>query len=101
MEYCIAAANSPFAPPNCSSSMFPNRGSGWSTRTVYISFFTWWYMHSPIHEKRDGSLECSDEARQSTQPRLNLTRNHIPFAASLAQHIASTVAGEVTFQLRG
>ena len=28
MEYCIAAASSPFAPPNCSSSMLPNLGSG-------------------------------------------------------------------------
>jgi hypothetical protein len=34
-------ASSPFAPPNCSSSMFPNLGSASSTRTVYISFFTW------------------------------------------------------------
>ena len=40
-EYSIAAANSPFAPPNCSRSMFPNRTSGSSTRTVNISFFTW------------------------------------------------------------
>src|SRR6188508_1965935 len=47
MEYCIAAASSPLAPPNCSSSMFPNLGSASSTRTVYISFFTWWYMSSP------------------------------------------------------
>src|SRR5579883_1159 len=26
IEYCIAAASSPFAPPNCSSSMLPKRG---------------------------------------------------------------------------
>jgi hypothetical protein len=39
-RYCIAAASSPLAPPNCSSSMFPNAGSGSSTRTVYISFLT-------------------------------------------------------------
>ena len=39
-EYCIAAASSPLAPPNCSSSMLPKRGSGSSTRTVYMSFFT-------------------------------------------------------------
>ena len=44
MEYCIAAASSPFAPPNCSSSMFPNRGSGVPTLTVYISFLIWWYI---------------------------------------------------------
>src|SRR5438105_3448049 len=44
MEYCIAAASSPFAPPNCSSSILPNRGSGVPTFTVYISFFMWWYM---------------------------------------------------------
>src|SRR5579883_2526554 len=44
MEYCIAAANSPFAPPNCSSSMLPNRGSGAPTWSVYISSLTWWYM---------------------------------------------------------
>ena len=41
IEYCIAAASSPFAPPNCSSSMLPNRGSGVPTLTVYISFFMW------------------------------------------------------------
>ena len=40
-EYCMAAASSPLAPPNCSSSMLPNLGSGSSTRTVYISFLTW------------------------------------------------------------
>jgi nucleoside-diphosphate-sugar epimerase len=40
-EYCMAAASSPFAPSYCSSSMVPNRGSGSSTRTVYMSFFTW------------------------------------------------------------
>ena len=33
IEYCIAAANSTFAPPNCSSSMLPNRGSGCTTHT--------------------------------------------------------------------
>lgn len=44
IEYCIAAASSPFAPPNCSKSIFPNRGSGSSTRTVYMSFLTWWYI---------------------------------------------------------
>src|SRR5688572_11586014 len=44
MEYCIAAASSPLAPPNCSSSMLPKAGSGVPTRTVYISFLTWWYM---------------------------------------------------------
>ena len=36
----IAAASSPFAPPNCSRSILPKRGSGSSTRTVYISFLT-------------------------------------------------------------
>lgn len=41
IEYCIAAASSPLAPPNCSSSMLPKRGSGSSTRTVNISFLTW------------------------------------------------------------
>ena len=30
MEYCIAAASSPLAPPNCSRSMRPNFGSGFS-----------------------------------------------------------------------
>ena len=29
------------APPNCSSSILPNRGSGCPMRTVYISFFMW------------------------------------------------------------
>src|SRR5579883_2962494 len=43
----MAAASSPFAPPNCSRSMFPNRGSGSSTRTVNINFFTWWNITSP------------------------------------------------------
>src|SRR5690349_13352832 len=43
----MAAASSPLAPPNCSSSMFPNRASGVPTRTVYINVFTWWYM-SPL-----------------------------------------------------
>jgi hypothetical protein len=32
-RYCMAAASSPFAPPNCSRSMLPNFGSGISTRT--------------------------------------------------------------------
>ena len=32
------AASSPFAPPNCSSSILPNWGSGLPTFTVYISF---------------------------------------------------------------
>jgi tetratricopeptide (TPR) repeat protein len=40
----LHAASSPLAPPNCSSSMLPNLGSGSSTRTVYISLLTWWYM---------------------------------------------------------
>ena len=40
-EYCMAAASSPFAPPNCSSSIRPNFGSGVPTRTVYMSFLTW------------------------------------------------------------
>src|SRR5215208_3611051 len=48
MEYCMAAASSPFAPPNCSSNIFPKRGSGSSTRTVYMSFLTWWYMGWPL-----------------------------------------------------
>jgi hypothetical protein len=39
--------NSPLAPPNCSNNIFPNFGSGSPTSTVYISFFTWWYIHSP------------------------------------------------------
>src|SRR5690606_29963880 len=46
-EYCIAAASSPLAPPNCSSNILPNAGSGTSTLTVYISFLTWWYMGPP------------------------------------------------------
>src|SRR5258705_3042278 len=44
MEYCIAAASSPLAPPNCSSNILPKRGSGLPTFTVYISFFMWWYI---------------------------------------------------------
>ncbi len=37
-----------FAPPNCSSSMLPNRGSGVPTFTVYINFFMWWYIVLPF-----------------------------------------------------
>src|SRR5581483_2114934 len=44
MEYCMAAASSPFARPNCSSSMLPKRGSGTPIRTVYINCLTGWYM---------------------------------------------------------
>src|ERR1700742_3460509 len=43
MEYCMAAASSPFAPPNCSRSILPKAGSGVPTSTVYINSFTWWY----------------------------------------------------------
>ena len=32
---------SPFAPPNCSSSMFPKTTSGVPTFTVYINFLIW------------------------------------------------------------
>jgi hypothetical protein len=34
----MAAANSPLAPPNCSRSMLPKRGSGVPTRTVNMCF---------------------------------------------------------------
>jgi hypothetical protein len=40
MEYCMAAASSPLAPPNCSSTMLPKRGSGAPMWTVYISCLT-------------------------------------------------------------
>ena len=40
-EYCMAAASSPLAPPNCSRSMLPNLGSGVPIRTVYMSFLMW------------------------------------------------------------
>jgi hypothetical protein len=36
-EYGIAATSSPFAPPHCSSSLLPKRGSGGPTRTVNMS----------------------------------------------------------------
>ncbi len=41
IEYCMAAASSPLAPPNCSRSIRPNRGSGSPIRTVYMSFLMW------------------------------------------------------------
>jgi len=39
IEYCMAAASSPLAPPNCSSSMLPNFGSGSSTRPCTWAFW--------------------------------------------------------------
>src|SRR5437868_814982 len=62
MEYCIAAASSPFAPPNCSSNMLPNSGSGSSTRTVYISFLMWWYIDFSIEVELEPRL-LTTEAR--------------------------------------
>src|ERR1041384_4555862 len=44
----MAAASSPFAPPNCSNNIFPKRGSGVPTFTVYMSFLMWWYIAAPI-----------------------------------------------------
>ena len=55
-------------------------------------------VHSVVNVDELQLLECLDEARQSTQPRLNPTSNHIPRAKpSSAQHVASTVAGELAF----
>lgn len=42
-----AAPNSPFAPPNCSSSIFPNFGSGIPISMVYINVLIRWYMNAP------------------------------------------------------
>ena len=39
MEYCIAAASSPFAPPNCSRSMLPKRRIGFANPDGVHEFF--------------------------------------------------------------
>src|ERR1700756_912028 len=48
MVYCIAAASSPLAPPNCSRRRLPNFASGVPILTVYMSFLMWWYIEPQI-----------------------------------------------------
>src|SRR5215203_3961846 len=51
--------------------MLPKRGSGSSTRTVYISFFTWWYMENPIIPVSGDQGEHAPDAGVPASGKLN------------------------------
>src|ERR1700687_259281 len=70
MEYCRAAASSPLAPPNCSSSMLPKRGSSVPTFTVvhqslHVVIHLFYFLDVCRSPKSRGRREDENSGRQS------------------------------------
>jgi hypothetical protein len=54
--------------------MLPKAGSGSSTRTVYISFLTWWYMRTPGLRNATGDAPCRTSTMPGDHQRSDATR---------------------------